>query len=172
MIEYLIAGLAVVVAAWVVRGNARLEKRVARLESAVSDINAANPVPLEETVSEMIDELRRAADDACERVTEKVEDIRRVQREMEDRMPAERCSAELRAMGQRSALPLALITRLAEEGLSAVDIARRTGIGPAEVELALQYRRRETPGSQFRALRRVGGVGTDVLRQDEEEIVA
>ncbi|MDA8189241.1 MAG: hypothetical protein M0T85_13970 [Dehalococcoidales bacterium] len=136
MVEYAVVGLASAVIAWLLYHHSALERRVAELESTVSKLQTANPGGFDASVAQMIDELKAAADSACDQVTRRIEDLHRAQVESEVKPTELRCIT-----GKRDGVPVEIVTRLAGEGMSAIDIAKQVGIGPAEVELALRFHR-------------------------------
>lgn len=137
MIEYLVIGLILATICWLAYRHSALERQVSDLKSALPQSCATNPDDLEKSVAQMIDELKAAADDACREVTQRIEELRNIQMEMTSKVPEERFG-----IGRRSVLPVALVTQLAEAGLSPIDIAKQTGIGQAEVELTLRFHHR------------------------------
>jgi hypothetical protein len=161
MTEYAIIGLLLAVMAWFIYRSAVLEKRVGALEAAITEGGAADPAELQESVAEMIEELKVAADSACEKVTQKMNTLNSApvrkaaeptpkspEREQNDRFvePATKPTTSER-------VPVGLISELADEGLSTVEIARQAGVGQAEVELTLRFH----PGKRrvLTALRRI-----------------
>lgn len=159
-------GLAFLAVAWLAYRQSLLQRRVEAIEAALPKLQAADARSLEESVAEMIDELKAAADDACAQVAQKIDNLQRVpsttevQHEVENRPSALRGRIEA-----HRGLPLDQIAQLAERGLTITEIARQTGAGPAEVELALRYRHRKSPS--LTALTHI-----DQVRRDTDKEVA
>lgn len=146
MIEYFILGLASLAIAWLGLRHRDLQRQIGSLESALSQLQIANPDTFEESVAQMITELNAAADRACQQVTQRIDALKKTRAESEE-SPAETSSTAVNG----ESLPVALIAQLADQGLSTIDIARQIGTGPAEVELTLRLhrgRRQAVPVSQ------------------------
>ena len=151
MIEYLIVGVLSVGLTWLAYKHSMLEQQVADLQATQPQSEKPSSVGLEESVAQMIDELKAAADSACQEVTQTIDELRKAQIELETKASEARLGA-----GGRRVLPVETITQLADAGLSSTDIARQTGIGQAEIELTLRLHRskRRLPTT----LRRIKGV--------------
>lgn len=136
MIDYVIVVTVSLLIVWLARRQWLLGRQVDKMQSAIEQIQTASAMTIEESVAQMVEELKSIAATACDQVTQAVAMLRTVQSELENRAPEAACDPP-----GREALPVALIARLADEGVSAVEIAKQTGAGLAEVELALRVRR-------------------------------
>lgn len=134
MTEYLIVGVASILIAWLAYRNLTLDKRVAALEATVSESELANPAGLQESVAQLIEELKAAADSACDDLAERIGNLREPSEELGAK------SAETPSMVEDSqGVPVALIAQLAKKGLTAAEIAKKAGITQGEVELTLRF---------------------------------
>ncbi len=160
MIDSLIGGLvsfgaALLALAWLAQRQQRLERQVQEIGCTPAAPEALDGY--EELVGQMVDQLKSAADIACREVGETIATLRRVQSGMaSDEPQPDFCSGETVAASAppaapRRGLPVDRMVELAQQGLSTIDIARETGTGLSEVELALRYHRGKT---QFYTARR------------------
>ncbi|MCL4533662.1 MAG: hypothetical protein M1370_00670 [Bacteroidetes bacterium] len=161
LIEGLVTlGLAFLAVAWLAYRHSLLERRVEEMETTLPALRTADARGFEETVAEMIDELKTAASDACDEVAQTIEDLRGAQGEQGRSGATGDVPAVLsRRIEARRELPVERIAQLAERGLTVTEIAKQAGVGPAEVALTLRYHHRKSPS--LGALRRIDGARRD-----------
>ncbi len=171
--EVLIVGLGTLgfsslVVAWLSYRYLLLERRMEEMEAGLAQLRAPGPTGLEDSVAQMVDQLKAAADIACNQVARQVEELRQawgirpapvaVTAEVAS-YPAVAGARELAAVAAShgsmavarppissdpppiSSDPVEDIVWLAGEGLEPAEISRLCGLGQQEVEAVLRFHR-------------------------------